>query len=263
MTLIRFTSLCLFLLCSSLYGQELVSVSDGRLERTTQTVTKTVFYQLNQELSTEIVGGQESAPVVSVIKLVSINTESDDLLVSITDKDRNDCRSKFKMVNPRLYAGNQKGTYWFRVTDFDAKKEQEIKLTIGEDVTPPPPEPPGPVPPDPPSPDVKNEYGVGKISFESAPSDNQNLEKFAVAYRQQAEMLFGRPRLITINQALANLETLVDNRTCIDQQSCVQWGVWKTKLDAAVSAEQQKRGFLTGQQWYGLLIEVAESLEAK
>lgn len=163
--------------------------------------------------------------------------------------------------NSYLFAGA--GQYVLEITVFDPEKgidDKEVTFTIGGKPSPPGPTPEPTPPPDPSV--VPNEYGVGLVAFENAPSDTANAKAWAGMYRAKAGQLFGEGRLASIDRILADINTTIGNRQCVDKAKCEQWGVWKTKLDAAIKAEQTKRGSFSRQDWYGALNEVATALEA-
>jgi len=160
-----------------------------------------------------------------------------------------------------LFAGA--GSYVVEVTVFDPEKgidDKEIAFTIGGK-----PSPPGPTPEPEPEPEpsvVPNEYGVGLVAFQNAPSDTANAKAWAGMYRAKAGQLFGEGGLASIDRILADISATIGNRQCVDKAKCEQWGVWKAKLDAALKAEQAKRGSFSRQDWFGALNEIASGLEA-
>jgi hypothetical protein len=166
--------------------------------------------------------------------------------------------------NVYLFAGA--GSYVVEVTVFDPDKgidDAEIKFDIGGKPTPP--KPPEPTPDPEPQPEVvPNDYGVGLLTFTETPDDTANATKFAAAYRAAAGQLFGTGgTLRSIDKILADLQATVAGRQCADLAKCEQWGKWKTKLDAAMKAEQSRRTVFTRDDWFKALTEVAVALEAK
>lgn len=164
--------------------------------------------------------------------------------------------------NSYLFAGA--GQYVLEITVFDPEKgidDKEVTFTIGGKPSPPGPTPEPTPPPDPSV--VPNEYGVGLVAFQNAPSDTANAKAWAGMYRAKAGQLFGEGGLASIDRILADVNTAVAARQCVDKAKCEQWGVWKTKLDAAIKAEQTKRGSFSRQDWYGALTEIATALEAR
>jgi hypothetical protein len=166
--------------------------------------------------------------------------------------------------NVYLFAGA--GSYVVEVTVFDPDKgidDAEIKFDIGGKPTPP--KPPEPTPDPEPQPEVvPNDYGVGLLTFTETPDDTANATKFAAAYRAAAGQLFGTGgTLRSIDKILSDLQATVAGRQCADLAKCEQWGKWKTKLDAAMKAEQSRRTVFTRDDWFKALTEVAVALEAK
>ena len=164
--------------------------------------------------------------------------------------------------NVYLFAGA--GSYVVEVTVFDPDKgidDAEIKFDIGGKPTPPKPPEPTPEP----QPDiVPNDYGVGLLTFTDTPDDAVNATKFAAAYRAAAGQLFGTGgTLRSIDKILADLQATVTGRQCADLAKCEQWGKWKSKLDAAMKAEQTRRIVFTRDDWFKALTEVAVALEAR
>jgi hypothetical protein len=102
------------------------------------------------------------------------------------------------------------------------------------------------------------------LTFTETPDDTANATKFAAAYRAAAGQLFGTSgTLRSIDKILADLQATVAGRQCADLTKCEQWGKWKTKLDAAMKAEQSRRGSFSRDDWFKALTEVAVALEAK
>ena len=208
-----------------------------------------------------ILVGEDSNVAVSDVVIVDIKTAYK--FTRIKAK-QNGQRVEPEQVadNSYLFAGA--GQYVLEITVFDPEKgidDKEITFTIGGKPSPPGPTPEPTPPPDPSV--VPNEYGVGLVAFENAPSDTANAKAWAGMYRAKAGQLFGEGGLASIDRILADINTTIGNRQCSDQAKCEQWGVWKTKLDAALKAEQSKRGSFTRQDWYGALTEIATALEAK
>jgi hypothetical protein len=206
----------------------------------------------------------------------------DDSNVSVTDVVLLEVRSDYKFqrvkarvsgnrVEPEKLADNVylfagAGSYVVEVTVFDPDKgidDAEIKFDIGGKPTPP--KPPEPTPDPEPQPEVvPNDYGVGLLTFTETPDDTANATKFAAAYRAAAGQLFGTGgTLRSIDKILADLQATVAGRQCADLAKCEQWGKWKTKLDAAMKAEQSRRTVFTRDDWFKALTEVAVALEAK
>lgn len=208
-----------------------------------------------------ILVGEDSNVAVSDVVIVDIKTAYK--FTRIKAK-QNGQRVEPELVadNSYLFAGT--GQYVLEITVFDPEKgidDKEIAFTIGGKPSPPPGPTPEPTPPPDPS-VVPNEYGVGLVAFENAPSDTANAKAWAGMYRAKAGQLFGEGGLASIDRILADINTAISARQCVDKAKCEQWGVWKTKLDAAIKAEQSKRGSFTRQDWYGALNEVATALEA-
>jgi hypothetical protein len=154
-----------------------------------------------------------------------------------------------------------KGKYELAATLFDAEKgifDEEYSFELGG-AGPKPPTPD----PDPPLPDVTvpNEYNVGAISFAKRPVDQPNAIKLAAVYRSAGEYLYGNPRLMTVQDAAAWIKQQFDAKQCIDQATCQQWTRWYGDVNAALAAEQRKRGSFTRDDWVKAWREVAASLE--
>lgn len=165
--------------------------------------------------------------------------------------------------NVYLFAGA--GSYVCEITVFDPDKgidDAEIKFDIG--AGPPSPVPPKPTPPDPSPEVVPNDYGVGLLTFQQAPADAANIDKFAKLYRDGAGKLFGTGgTLANVEKILAEISAAIASRQCADLSKCEQWGRWKTQLDSALKAEQARRVVFTRDDWFKALTEVANALEAR
>ncbi len=208
-----------------------------------------------------ILVGEDSNVAVSDVVLLDIRT---DYKFTRLKAKQNGNRIEPEKVGEATYLFAGAGSYVVEVTVFDPEKgidDKEVTFTIGGKPSPPGPTPdPTPEPPDPSV--VPNEYGVGLVAFENAPSDTANAKAWAGMYRAKAGQLFGEGGLASIDRILADINTAVAARQCVDKAKCEQWGVWKTKLDAAIKAEQAKRGSFSRQDWYGALTEIATALEA-
>jgi len=151
-------TLAILLACCSVgSAQELVSTSSGQLRTTTQTVTSRTWIEAGKDLSTEIVGGDESAPVVTTVKLVRVNTDSEAITVRVEDANHVEVTGSFKEVSKNIFASTKPGTFWFYATDWDNRREDRLKVVVDDGVQPDPidPKPPKPEPPTP-KPAVKN-----------------------------------------------------------------------------------------------------------
>ena len=207
-----------------------------------------------------ILVGEDSNVAVSDVVLLDIKT--DYKFTRIKAKQNGNRIEPEKLgENSYLFAGA--GSYVVEVTAFDPEKgieDKEVSFTIGGQ--PKPPEP-GPTPPPGPA-VVPNDYSLGQLTYDETPADAANATKFAQLYRDGAGKLFGTAgNLATIERVLADISTAIANRQCADQAKCEQWGRWKTKLDAAIKAEQARRGSFTRQDWFAALGEVATALEAR
>lgn len=208
-----------------------------------------------------ILVGEDSNVAVSDVVIVDIRTAYK--FTRIKAK-QNGQRVEPELVaeNSYLFAGA--GQYVLEITVFDPERgidDREIAFTIGGKPEPPtPPTPPVP----PPLPEVvPNDYGVGVLTFTETPADLANAVKFAKVYRDAAGKLYGQGGLASVEKVLSDISSTIAGRQCSDQAKCEQWGTWKTKLDAAIKAEQTKRGAFTRQDWFAALSEVATALEAK
>ena len=208
-----------------------------------------------------ILVGEDSNVAVSDVVIVDIKTAYK--FTRIKAK-QNGQRVEPEQVadNSYLFAGA--GQYVLEITVFDPERgidDREIAFTIGGKPEPPtPPTPPVP----PPLPEVvPNDYGVGLLTFTEAPADLANAAKFAKVYRDAAGKLYGQGGLASVEKVLSDISSAIASRQCSDQAKCEQWGTWKTKLDAAIKAEQSKRSVFTRQDWFAALSEVATALEAK
>lgn len=207
-----------------------------------------------------ILVGEDSNVAVSDVVLLDV--KSDYKFTRLKAK-QNGNRIEPEKVGEATYLFAGAGSYSVEITVFDPERgidDKEITFSIGGKPTPPPGPTPDPTPEPEPS-VVPNEYGVGLVAFENAPSDTANANAWAGMYRAKAGQLFGEGGLASIDRILADISATIGNRQCVDKAKCEQWGVWKTKLDAALKAEQSKRGSFSRQDWYGALTEVATALE--
>lgn len=208
-----------------------------------------------------ILVGEDSNVAVSDVVIVDIRTAYKFTRIK--------AKQNGQRVEPELVADNSylfagAGQYVLEITVFDPERgidDKEITFTIGGKPEPPtPPTPPVP----PPLPEVvPNDYGVGLLTFTEAPADLANAAKFAKVYRDAAGKLYGQGGLASVEKVLSDISSTIAGRQCSDQAKCEQWGTWKTKLDAAIKAEQSRRTVFTRQDWFAALSEVATALEAK
>ena len=208
-----------------------------------------------------ILVGEDSNVAVSDVVLLDV--KSDYKFTRLKAK-QNGNRIEPEKVGEATYLFAGAGSYVVEVTVFDPERgidDKEIAFTIGGKPEPPtPPTPPVP----PPLPEVvPNDYGVGVLTFTETPADLANAAKFAKVYRDAAGKLYGQGGLASVEKVLSDISSTIAGRQCSDQAKCEQWGTWKTKLDAAIKAEQTKRGAFTRQDWFAALSEVATALEAK
>lgn len=239
----------------------LASLASAQVE--TQVVRKKALLGVTNPVvqGNRILVGEDSNVAVSDVVIVDIRTAYKFTRIK--------AKQNGQRVEPELMADNSylfagAGQYVLEITVFDPERgidDKEITFTIGGKPTPPPGPTPDPTPE--PSPSVvPNEYGVGLVALTNAPSDVANAKAWAGMYRAKAGQLFGQGSLASIDKILADIAATIGNRQCVDQAKCEQWGTWKTKLDAAIKAEQAKRGSFSRQDWFGALTEIATALEA-
>ena len=239
----------------------LCGIASAQVE-TTVTRKKALLGVTNPQVQgNRILVGDDSN--VSVSDVVLLEVESDYKFQRIKARQNGNRVEPEKLAdNVYLFAGS--GKYEIDITCFDPDRgidDAELTFDIGGNPTPPPPPPPSPPPP----PEVvPNDYGVGLLTFTETPDDTANATKFAAAYRAAAGQLFGTGgTLKSIDKILSDLQSTVAGRQCADLAKCEQWGKWKTKLDAAIKAEQSRRTVFTREDWFKALTEVAVALEAK
>lgn len=207
-----------------------------------------------------ILVGEDSNVAVSDVMLLDVKT---DYKFSRIKAKRDGSRIEPEKVGDNSYLFAGAGSYEIEVTAFDPDKgidDKEVSFTIGQQPQPPTP----PTPPVPPPPEVvPNDYGVGLLTFTETPADLANAAKFAKVYRDNAAKLYGQGGLASVEKVLSDISSAIAARQCSDAAKCEQWAVWKTKLDAAIKAEQNRRGSFTRQDWFAALSEVATALEAK
>ncbi len=248
-----FVTACLLLcLASSAFGQV----------ETTVTRKKALLGVTNPQVQgSRILVGDDSN--VSVSDVVLLEVKSDYKFQRVKARVSGNRVEPEKLgENVYLFAGS--GKYEIEITCFDPDRgidDAEIAFDIG--IKPTPPTPPQPTPPEPKPEVVPNDYGVGQLTYDMAPADAANASKFAKAYRDGAGKLFGVGGLATIDKILADIQAAVAGRQCSDLTKCEAWGTWKTKLDAAIKAEQTRRGSFSREDWYKALTEVATALEAR
>ena len=207
-----------------------------------------------------ILVGEDSNVAVSDVMLLDVKT---DYKFSRIKAKKDGSRIEPEKVGDNSYLFAGAGSYVVEVTAFDPDKgidDKEVSFTIGGQPQPPPP----PTPPVPPPPEVvPNDYGVGLLTFTETPADLANAAKFAKVYRDAAGKLYGQGGLASVEKVLSDISSAIAARQCSDAAKCEQWGTWKTKLDAAIKAEQNRRTVFTRQDWFAALSEVATALEAK
>lgn len=203
---------------------------------------------------------EEPGTKVDKIKIITAKTKSTPSF-KFEDVSRKDVSANWTRLDAFTYVSNKPGKYWVTVKAYSGRliennqvvvepEEETLVVEIaGEKPTPPTPDPT----PDPDDGEISNVYGVGKVAFENAPNNSATLVK---TYRENAEMLFGRPRLITIEDALKNIRQ--------SQKSLgTDWDKFTKEVDSAIKKAQTERGYLSGQDWYLLLLEVASAVEKK
>ena len=154
---------------------------------------------------------------------------------------------------------------WIVVVSGVGVKVPIHSIQIGGVTPPPVPPGPGPQPPTPtpdPVPAILDEYHVGLVAFQNSPKDTTLARWTAELYRAGAGRLFGQGGLSDIRSIMAEIGTKFANRQCTDQAVCEQWGRWKQAVDAALIAEQRRRGTFSREDWFKALWEVAQALEA-
>lgn len=141
-------------------------------------------------------------------------------------------------------------------------EEESFEVPVGSGPTPPP----GPTPDN-----VPNEYGVGKVAFDTAPRDSSSVNAYAKVYKQAGDFLFGVPSLKFIDSSnstqsrdpnrsvLAWLRQQQELIPCTDQATCQQWSVWREKVGLAL-VESQKRRQFTRQDWYNAFNEISRAV---
>lgn len=96
--------------------------------------------------------GEDSKPVLQSIGLIQVATEASNVIVKVTDSERNTV--PVAKVDAKTYTVTQSGKLWVRTVCIDFAKniytDEESAFTVG----PPPLPPPPPPPPPPPIPDV-------------------------------------------------------------------------------------------------------------
>ena len=211
-----------------------------------------------------ILVGEDSNVAVSDVMLLDVRT---DYKFSRIKAKKDGSRIEPEKVGENSYLFAGAGLYVVEVTAFDPAKgidDKEVSFTIGGKPTPPTPPGPTPEPEPEPTPNVvPNDYGVGLLTFTETPADLPNAAKFAKVYRDNAAKLYGQGGLASVEKVLSDISSAISARQCSDAAKCEQWGTWKTKLDAAIKAEQNRRGVFTRQDWFAALSEVATALEAK
>lgn len=238
----------------------LCSVASAQVE--TQVTRKKALLGVTNPVvqGNRILVGEDSNVAVSDVVLLDVKT---DYKFTRLKAKQNGNRIEPEKVGEATYLFAGSGSYSVEITVFDPERgidDREVTFTIGGKPSPPGPTPEPTPPPDPSV--VPNEYGVGLVAFENAPSDTANAKAWAAMYRAKAGQLFGNGGLASIERILVDINTAVAARQCVDKAKCEQWGVWKTKLDAAIKAEQAKRGSFSRQDWYVALTEIATALEA-
>ena len=243
----------------------LASLASAQVE-TVVTRKKALLGVTNPQIQgTRILVGDDSN--VSVTDVVLLEVKSDYKFQRVKALQNGNRIDPEKLADSvYLFAGT--GRYLVEVTVFDPERgidDAEVKFEIGKPLPPGPEPKPEPEPDPEPKPDidVPNDYGLGLLTIQLAPSDTANAAKFAAAYQNGAGKLFGvGGQLRDISSIVADINTVIAGRQCADLAKCEQWGKWKLQLDAAIKAEQSKRGSFSRDDWYKALTEVATALEA-
>jgi len=234
----------------------LASLASAQVE-TVVTRKKALLGVTNPQIQgTRILVGDDSN--VSVTDVVLLEVKSDYKFQRVKALQNGNRIDPEKLADSvYLFAGT--GRYLVEITVFDPERgidDTEVKFEIGK------PLPPEPEPEPKPDIDVPNDYGLGLLTIQQAPSDMANAAKFAAAYRNGAGKLFGvGGQLRDISNIIADINAVIAGRQCADLAKCEQWGRWKLQLDAAIKAEQVKRGSFSRDDWYKALNEVATALE--
>jgi len=201
---------------------------------------------------------------VSVSDVVLLEVRSDYKFQRVKAR-QNGNRIEAEKLSDNVYLFAGTGSYQIEITCFDPDRGiDDAELTFDIGGKPTPPTPPQPTPPEPQPEVVPNDYGVGLLTYQLIPLDPPNITKFAKVYRDGAGKLFGTGgQLRDISNIIADINTAIANRQCADASKCEKWGDWKLRLDAAIKAEQSRRGSFTRNDWYSALNEIANALEAR
>ena len=201
---------------------------------------------------------------VSVVEIAAPKTAQ--LSISVSDINRQPV--PFEKLDATTYQINATGKVWFRAVaiDFDNKffAEQTIEVDADTDGV----SPPGPIDP-PPGPvieyDGPNEFGLGKLSFQTAPKYDA---KVVAIYNAAGEYLYGRPsqKVIAVagtdgrNGTDYELPLWLKNQMASQDDS---WDAWYIAvMDRLYTLNASGKVRLT-EDWYRSFREIAAGVEAR
>ncbi len=149
--------------------------------------------------------GEDSKPVLQSIGLIQVATEASNVIVKVTDSERNTV--PVAKVDAKTYTVTQSGKLWVRVVCIDFTKniytDEESAFIVGPPLPPPPPPPPLPPPVPPVPPDAFGNIGQRVASWSVNLAANAAV---GAAYAKWAKELKSNPG-ITVNDAAASMAT--------------------------------------------------------
>lgn len=201
-----------------------------------------------------------SVEPVGLIDLGKIPDKPQVLKVIVTNAKREPVSTE--KITPTQWIVRGTGKIWIDVRILDLPSAFIVDEQIEHELAGTPTPEPDPPPPDPdPVPDVLDDYHVGLVALKEAPNDPQLAKQIAGLYTFGAGQLFGRPTLKDIDGILTEIRTKFSARQCRDKETCDHWARWKVAVDAALLAEQKRRGTFSREDWYRVLFEIANALE--
>ena len=249
-----FSALSTLLLAATAFAQIEATITNAN-----QLIGAEKARRVGEYLLVESADQLKTRPVI----LVEIDTEAANVIAECTNEQR--LPVEFVTIDRTTYLMTTPGKQWLELLVVDFEKnifaKRDLVLEVGSGPTPPPgPDPPpDPDPPDP-NPDIDNEYGLGQIAYDNAPS--AGTAAVADLYKRAAEMLYGRPRGMTVEAALNWLDQ--GTAKVALQGDPEGWEKWaKAVVDNALVASQRARpeGY-TRADWYAAFNEIAKALGA-
>jgi hypothetical protein len=254
------------LLCASVNGQEILSVSDGTAKRATFEVQTLTITREGAEIG---VVESQTAPKPAgqtAIKLIEVSAPTAVLsFFTVREGAIENAESSFTQIENGTWIVSKGGRYLVRASVFDVdfvnqtvdRREESKTIEVSGAA------------PIPPSPDVENTFGVGAVAASFAPNDPDTRAEVRELFRQAANFLYGNPTLKTVDNANGNsadnnvfiwLGAHMSKMDCPNEETCADWALFQVELSAAIERAQESKT-LDRAEWYRLFHEVRSAIK--